>query len=272
MRRLFLLCFLLTGCMLNAPPPTLAPLPDAPPDAQNAPPSPMQSTDTPAAPDTWQMITPGLEQRRYIPNGNSLAELAVFRIDPALFDFRVHYRAGQPLTVGEWRANLPEAALIINANFFDPNYNITGLLIQDGQVFGWPYTDRGGMFTVTDGVPAIRSNTRQPYMTGEIIQQAVQAFPMLVIEGQAAPISDDGRASRRTAIGMDAQGRVIIMVTPVLGLSLTELATYLPTTDMGLVNAFALDGGRSTMIAVPGANYSVVSVDVIPAVLAIYPR
>jgi exopolysaccharide biosynthesis protein len=80
------------------------------------------------------------------------------------------------------------------------------------------------------------------------------------------------RFSRRTVIGQDTTGRIIIMATPFLGLTLLDLSAYLPTTDLNLVNAFNLDGGRSTLMYIRSPEYILNSVDAVPAVLAIYPR
>lgn len=281
----------LTGCsMAQTPPPTppapeiesatavntLSPADISPDDpAPDVVPSPDGSSSDPlwSADPAWSAIAPGMEQRLYVPDGNELGAVLVVRVDPSRYEFRVHYRAEQPLNLRGWRDLLPTAALFINANFFDENYRIVGLLIQDGAVFGWPYTERGGLFGVRDdGAVVLRSNREAPYQAGEPLRQAVQAFPMLVIDGQPAPIFDEGRVSRRTAIGVDAEGRVLLMVTPLLGLSLGDLAAYLPRTDLGLVTAFALDGGRSTMMSAAAGDINVPSVSLIPAVLAVYPR
>jgi exopolysaccharide biosynthesis protein len=71
---------------------------------------------------------------------------------------------------------------------------------------------------------------------------------------------------------MDAAGRVIIMVTTGFGMGLYSLSQYLPTTDLGLVNAFNLDGGGSSMLYVAANDYQILSFDPVPAVLAVYPR
>jgi Trk K+ transport system NAD-binding subunit len=61
------------------------------------------------------------------------------------------------------------------------------------------------------------------------------------------------------------------MVTPIFGPSLSDLSRFLAESDLGLVNAFNLDGGRSTMIDVPDSNTTIRALDRVPAVLAIYP-
>jgi uncharacterized protein YigE (DUF2233 family) len=222
--------------------------------------------------ETWQPIAPGLEERLYIPNGDGVTQLLALRLDPQHYTFRVHYRPGEPLSLRGWRDLLPDAAVIINANFFTPEHTILGLLVSDGVVYGQPYLDRGGMFAIQNSIPRVRSNIAEPYQ-GEALEQAAQAFPMLVLDGAVAYQNPrDTRRSRRTVIGQDTSGRIIMLATPFLGLSLPDLSAYLPTTDLNLTNAFNLDGGGSTMLWIAATNYLLPSLDAVPAVIAVYPR
>ncbi len=252
--------FIVSGCLMpegTAAPSALAILTPSP---------------TPVTNNGWQLIAPGLERRTYEPDGNALQGLVALRIDPTLFEFQVHYRPGEPLDALSWSQELTEAAAFVNANFFDPEHNILGMLVSNGVTYGASYWDRGGMFEVSETGLRIRSLIHEPYQ-GEALQQAVQGFPMLVRDG-VATYSDRGRPSRRTVIGQDADGRIILMATPLIGPSLSNLSAYLPTTDLNLVNAFNLDGGGSTLMVLgtPRLELVVGSLDPVPAVLAIYPR
>ncbi|MBA3870324.1 MAG: phosphodiester glycosidase family protein [Anaerolineae bacterium] len=224
----------------------------------------------------WQKIAPGLERRSYDPDPlNPVTRMVALRIDPSQYTFRAHYQPGQAFTTTEWAMALPQAVAFVNANYFDPSDVALGLLIADGVVYGHSYTDRGGTFLVQNGQPSIRANLRTPYQ-GEAVEQAVQAFPMLVLDGLAAFTDNiQDRTTRRTVVAQDSAGHIILLATPVLGLTLRDLSAYLPTTDMNIVTAFNLDGGRSTMMVVKtgGASETVVgSIDSVPAVLAVYPR
>jgi uncharacterized protein YigE (DUF2233 family) len=162
--------------------------------------------------------------------------------------------------------------VIVNVNFFTPEHTILGLLFSDGTRYGQSYTDRGGTFFVQNGAVGLRSNLEQPY-SGENFEQAIQAFPMLVLRGtQAYSNARDLRPSRRTVIGIDSAGRVILLATPGFGIGLYDLSAYLPTTDLQLVTALNLDGGGSTMMRVQAADYTLRSLDPVPAVLAVYAR
>lgn len=219
--------------------------------------------------NTWQELSLGLEQTRY--QANSTTFYAV-RINPQYFDFRVHYRPEVTLNIQEWREELPNAEVIVNANFFAPDNTILGLLVSDGQAYGRSYTDRGGTFFVQNGVVGIRSNLNQPYR-GEAFDQAIQAFPMLVFNGTQAYTNErDKHISRRTIIGQDAAGRIIIIVTSTLGISLYDLSAFLAESDTELVHAFNLDGGGSSMWYVAASDSTILSFDPVPAVLAIYSK
>ncbi len=269
--------WLISGCIqLSAP--TLTPILPTPyrvPATTPIPPSPvMEPTTIPTPASLWQSLAPGLETRTYTPNGNSFAQIVALRITPALYTFRVHYQPDEPLYINGWKTRLPEAVAFVNANFFNADFTVNGLLVADGQVQGIPYSGYGGMFQVQNGVARVRSTLVEPY-GGEWLEQATQAFPMLVLNGTQAytnPRSD--RASRRTIVAEDNVGRIILMATPRIGPTLLELSAYLPTTDMNLVSAVNLDGGGSTMLYV-GAGETpphIASIDRVPAVLAVYPR
>ncbi|MBC8100729.1 MAG: phosphodiester glycosidase family protein, partial [Armatimonadetes bacterium] len=145
-----------------------------------ATPNPMP-TATPL-PTEWRTLAPGLDYRALIEGDDLLSQLTIVRIDPALYEFRVAYRPGEALRLQAWRAELPEALILINANFFDTANQALGLLVADGVTYGQSYTRRGGLFSIRDGVPRIQSNVRERYQ-GEPLDQAVQAFPMLIENG-----------------------------------------------------------------------------------------
>ncbi len=232
---------------------------------------------TPTVNAGWETLAPGLERRFYRPGGDyPLTQFVALRIDPARYSFRVHYRPGEPLTLAGWQASLPSAAAFINANFFDAQHLALGLVVADGMSYGQAYQGMGGMLQVQNNGVRVRSTIVEPY-AGEPLEQAVQAFPMLISNGQPSFANTQGdRISRRTLVGQDTQGRIVLMATASLvGMRLVDLSSYLATTDLSIVNAVNLDGGGSTMLAlnVPGQpSYQVLSLDPVPTVLAVYPR
>ncbi len=245
---------LLTGCSLRT---SSAPTP----------------APTPTASSAWQSAAAGLEWRTLIPDGDELAQIVVVRVDPQRFRFRAIYRAGDPQSLADWRKIEPDASLIINANFFDKNHRVLGAVVSDGIRYGSAYSDRGGTFYVRDDRPAVVSHLSPPSAIDSSVQQAVQGFPLLAHRGQPAYFSPtNGERNRRTIIAEDISGKILIMVAPFLGLSLHDLSAYLPTTGLEIVTAVNLDGGGSTMLALPAADYFQPSFDAVPAILAVYPR
>lgn len=232
---------------------------------------------TPTAVAGWETLAPGLERRFFRPGGDyPLTQLVALRIDPAYYSFRVHYRPGAPLTLDGWIAELPGAVAFINANFFDAHGQALGLVVADGIPYGQAYAGMGGMLQVQNGGVRVRSTIVEPYL-GEALEQAVQAFPMLISNGQAAFANTQGdRISRRTLVGQNSAGRIILMATPsVIGIKLVDLSSTLASFDLNLVTAVNLDGGGSTMLALslPGQPaYRLLSLDAVPTVLAVYPR
>ena len=180
----------------------------------------------------WKTLAPGLEQRSYRPGSDyPLTQIVALRIDPAYYRFRVHYRPGSPLNLSVWRAELPGAVAFVNANYFDPQYQALGLVVADGVTYGQAYQGMGGMLQVANGGVRVRSTLLEPYL-GEPLEQAVQAFPMLITNGQASfSNSQNDRITRRTVAGQDTQGRIVLLVTSsVVGMRLSR-SEQLPRLD-----------------------------------------
>jgi len=269
---------LVSACNLQKPLPDTTSSPDneTPILVQNSSPTdePTQGTsDQPVTdPTDWQILEEGLAWRTLIPDGNTFAQMNVLRIDPDLYRFRAVYQVGNAQLLSAWQTQLPDVTALINANFFEADNTILGNLVSDGVRYGETFRNTGGTFIVENGIPSIRSNRTQPYQ-GQPVEQVVEGFPMLVENSQSVH-SGNNRAqnTRRTVIAQDSDGNILFIVSPFLGLSLTDLSLYLPTTDLNIVSALNLDGGGSTMMYVQPNDYSIGAFDPVPAVLAVYKR
>jgi hypothetical protein len=261
---------------LPATPSPLSPLPSSPPPAQTQTQTlTLTLTLTPTPSDTgWLAQSPGLDRREVAALFPSLGfeeRLILFRIDPALFDFRVLYSPGLPRRVSEWGA-VAGARLAFNASFFDEKDVAVGLVVSDGQVFGKSLEGFGGMFAVdAEGALSLRPLAAQPYAPGERLAQAAQGFPMLIYPGGSAFAKEDGARARRTALGQDAGGRFVLVVAPHSAFTLAELAAWLRDSDLGLTLALNFDGGGSTGYWA-GPRDAVDSFTPVPAVIGVYPR
>lgn len=231
---------------------------------------PSSPTATTPAADGWEELSPGLELHRALATGSLFGQLTALRVDPQRYRLRAHYQPGAALTLEGWRAALPDAVAFINANFFDSELLINGLLIADGVAHGQPWLTRGGTLLLRDGTLQLRPNQERPWLTGQL-QQAVQGFPMLVHDG-ARVYRRNGPPARRSAVALDRSGRVLLLATPLPGLSLAALAEWLARSDLEIVSALNLDGGGSTMFHVSAADaVSIASLDAVPALLAVWP-
>ena len=193
--------------------------------------------------------------------------VVLFRLDPAAFTLRVRYTPGFPAVVSAWDHT---ARLVFNGGFFDERNAALGLLVTDGQRFGRSYAGFGGMLAVTgDGQAQVRSLKAQPFDPDEALAQAVQCFPMLLLPDGTVYAQADAAQARRTVIGQDAQGRLVLVVAPNGSFTLAGLAAWLAAGDLALTAALNLDGGGSTGYwAGPGDMID--SISPVPAVVAVY--
>lgn len=255
---------LLVGCNLINPPVTSPPVPA--PEPTQAPLPPEATQPEPG----WEVIAPGAERRfAQPPNLSPFASVVIHRFDPSRVRFAAHYSPSSPLWINDWRRQLPQAIAFINGNFFDPSGNPLGLVVSDGTPYGQSYVGRGGMFAAAGDVVWVRSLITDPY-NGAPLDTAVQGFPMLITDG--APNTRNGsadRATRRTVVAQDSAGRILWISTPLIGMTLNDMATFLSESGLNIVHALNLDGGGSTMLGSPGSD--IPSFDPVPVVLAAYP-
>jgi len=295
--------FVMLGCSLLAPLPTLAPTsspiltlpPSVTPWPTLAPPATPLPTATPEPVDTgWLQLQPGVELRLLqvrveigdasenasrAERGVLIERLHVVRVDPAAVRFRVLYEPGRPLPVDAWYRRLdPPPLLVINGGYFTPEDETVGVLVSDGEVWGTPYGDFAGMFAVdaNDGV-SIRWFRIWPYDATEPLAQAIQSFPVLIKPGGVMGFpadADDGRPARRTVVALDRQGRLLFIVAPRGYLGLHNLACFLANSDLALDVALNLDGGYSTGMWLQAGERSVEihSYVPVPSVLAVFSR
>jgi uncharacterized protein YigE (DUF2233 family) len=244
------------------------------------PAQPIEATATPFGAQydgAWKPAMPGVDYMLAEMTVNERKEWVLMaRVDPSQVNMRVHYDPAQPKSAREWQGHT-QAGLVINGGFFNIENKVTGLLIADGNSSGRSYRGFGGMFSVgPDGAPALQWLRDDPYRANGNITQAVQGFPMLVVNGERIPTMDDnGERNRRSFVALDAQGRVLLGVTQMAQWSLTDLADFLAgDSSLGVVSALNLDGGASSGLWMAGAldGVSMNSFDPVPAVIAVTSR
>jgi hypothetical protein len=221
-------------------------------------------------PGAWRPLQPGLDLRwlTFTRQGRWLSaiRIAALRVDAAALALRVIELP--PEQVGaqdiEKVARSTGALALMNASYFDPELKALGLLIVDGRQTS-PLRREGslhhGVFLVR-GAQALLQQREEANPEGAT--QGFQAGPWLVADG--APQShfrNPDSVSRRSAIGLDRQGRVVFAVADALagGLSLPELAQWLAAPEpkgLSLWRAINCDGGASTQMVLRAGRASFV--------------
>jgi uncharacterized protein YigE (DUF2233 family) len=238
-------------------------------------PTPVPATATPLPPDSgWLRAAPGLERRTlrlFNGDGNVLETVTVLRIEPGSHRFEVLYRPDAPRTVQEWAAD-GGAVITLNAGYFTPEYTALGLVVADGVHYGQSYGDFAGMLAVRPDGVQVRWLQDQPYHPDEQLVAAVQSFPVLIKPGGVLGFpEEDGIPARRTVIGQDRAGRIVIIVCPNGTFTLNRLAHFLLQADLELEIALNLDGGNSTglFLSVGSERIVIPSYTAVPAVISV---
>ncbi len=230
---------------------TSAPIPTLMATATGIPPPSLTATAPPA--DTgWLLAAPGVETRRLrAAVAGRETVISVVRLDPRQVRFLVGYAPEAPLPLASW-AERTGARVAINGGFFDPDGRSVALLVHDGQIEGSSYVGQGGMFAVSpEGAVWLQSLADQPFDPNVPLAQALQGWPMLVKPGIGASyhVEDYDRA-RRSALGLDHGGRVVLVVASAPVFTLGEFSAWLAASELELESAVNLDGGASSGLIV----------------------
>ena len=142
--------------------------------------------------------------------------------------------------------------LTTNANFFDTTtFQPRGYLVMEGNIVQTYSVHRGAPYfaVLKDG-----SFVMRPYGSplGDV-QEAFSGYQWLVRDGELVTTNDDVTLAPRTAIGLKADGSVVILAVDgrqepySAGLTIHEMGEMMYAA--GCVNAMNMDGGGSTTFA-----------------------
>jgi uncharacterized protein YigE (DUF2233 family) len=233
----------------------------------------------------WRALEPGLDVRTAIfrRQGRWLSSfrLIALRVDPARLRLHVVEVPAEELPEAsiETVAARSGALALLNASYFEPEMKVMGLLIADGQQLS-PLRKEGsihhGVFLLRDGQAFLLHRTSVDL---EGVTEAFQAGPWLVTDGQPeARFRNADLVSRRSAIGVDRSGRVLLAATDAVlgGLSLPELAAFFAASEpKGLAawRAINCDGGTSTQLLLEHKKRSlrIRSTVHVPVYIGVYP-
>jgi len=233
-----------------------------------------------SVPDTgWSPLQPGLERRViqvYDAQNGRIESVHIWRLDQKHFRMDVAFD-GTPKSLQTWQKET-NAAIVVNGGYFsieNKRYFPDGVTIVDGKASGSSFDGFGGMLAIGRSGAELRWLVQEPYNSNEKLQAALQSFPILVRPGGElgfGPERENYAKARRTVIGQDKDGRILLLVTPEGYFTLHQLSVYLTESDLNLDIAVNLDGGGSTGIMVANPREIIPSKVLLPFVILVYPR
>jgi hypothetical protein len=224
--------------------------------------------ERPSTDSGWTPLRTGVEERTWPdPRGQGL-DLYALRLDPEVFQMGVGYAPGLPARLEEW-AEATSADIVLNAGYFDSDMNATALVVASGTPHGTSYTGFGGMLAATGSAIDLEWLARTPFQSAEGVDQAIQAAPMLLYDGEVVYDERSSDTSRRTVVALDRAGNVVLIVAPSGGYSLASLARRLadPDLELDLERALNLDGGSSTGLWLAEPRREIPALVPLPAVV-----
>jgi uncharacterized protein YigE (DUF2233 family) len=219
----------------------------------------------------WRKVAPGIELRSFARTGNyGAAKILAVRVDPVKAIIRVvKIKKGDP-PGARAEAVCPARGAAINGSFFaeEPFMQPMGLLVCDGKKLQkrFPVGEWGTFLVTAKGAAIIKSADKLP--AG--VKQAVEGKPRLVVDGKISRFKSQP-AARRSAVGLDAKGRVMLAATD--GFWTLEQWAAVMKADLNCVKALNLDGGPSTQLCVKGdASQTIPGGWPVPVLITAEPR
>ncbi len=236
-----LFALMMVGCVnaptIDTPSPTAVPIPaPLPPPI----PEPLPSPTIPALGE-WSELWPGADVL------TSEDGVFAFRHQPTSVRYHASFEADAEdnRMVSAWLSTDTEAKVAVNCGFYWENggqLGHMGLLTAGGDLIANMRSRWGGVLIVRDGVAFVVRNPQRLLASATL---GIQGWPMLIQDRSQIPKLNDTEVARRTAVGVDAQGRVMWVATKAR-LTLAQFAARLQEADLNLVDAVNLDGGIST--------------------------
>lgn len=160
------------------------------------------------------------------------------------------------------------AIACVNANFFDVDGKALGLVVSRGithhKIHLGGRTLSGVLALTPEGV---RIGERDAINLASV-SEAIQAGPLLVVEGVKRAINEKGAPTRRAGVCLDANKRLILyaVYSSFSGVSISAVQDLLVSKGVGCRDALNLDGGGSAQLFVsphlPGAAQDFTGVDI----------
>lgn len=228
-------------------------------------------------PVKWKTLQPGLEYRtiRCLGDTDDL-DLHVVRVDLDRWDLDT---ATVDRGVVSRIARTHRAPFVMNANFFDRNYNPLGAIVRSGDVVQSPRASSWqSIFVVDDdGLPHVIMPSQWKSWKNRV-EMAVQAGPRLVIAGHTNKGIRNNYAAPRAGVCIQGDGDLLFFATPkTRKLHISEIARVArrDESDGGLAcrDAMLFDGGHSVNFRAEGDDDTItIEQDPVPVFVYATPK
>jgi len=176
--------------------------------------------------------------------------IKVFKVESESVSTTIEYNQVAKRISG-WK-NENQEEIVINGAYFLEDFSPAGFLVVDGKTVGQTKfdEDKSGLISIQEGKFTLRDLQKYPLTKNERFDFALQSYPFLIKEGQKAIKEDSGKLARRTAVGIDAENNIYILVVPQREISLYEFMQEIVKLNISFTYVLNLDGGPSTGVSV----------------------
>lgn len=214
-------------------------------------------------PTSWQTLSKGLEYTKLSGFQNFPAgQVHAFKIDLQHYHLKVLPLPSDTSLFStqsfQQLMSAQGAVVASNAGFFTPELTPLGLRVSSSKTLSpLKAVSWWSVFYIQDKTPHLVR--QQHYKPTPSVEFAVEAGPLLIAEGKIVPASNQ-KIDSRTAIGITKDGKILLVATENLLLSVADLAEAMQRSreagGLDCVNAMNLDGGHSTQIYATLAKFS----------------
>jgi uncharacterized protein YigE (DUF2233 family) len=215
----------------------------------------------------WQTIDPDIQMMNWpIDGGVGVVPLELYKFASTAFNVKMKNDSATPLNLAGWFLTEPNAKIMINGAYFLEDNTPAGYLVVNGERVGELIfdQDKSGALVINENKIELRDLKDRPLVEGEKNDLALQSYPLLILNGKTNVKEDSGLTARRTAIGLDAQGFIYLIILTQGETSLYILAQTLAATKINFTNVLNLDGGPSSGVIINTDQNSVIKNSLAP--------
>jgi uncharacterized protein YigE (DUF2233 family) len=209
--------------------------------------------------DVWKKVHDDLSYMNWnFTVGDSKENIIIYKINPEQFNIKILNSEKDPKYVSDWLYENDSAEIVINGGYFHEDFSPSGYLKVNFERVGERLFDQNlsGLVEIENNKLTLRDLKTNPLKDGENIEYGLQSYPFLIKNSLPAVADDTEKTARRTALGLDQEGNIYIIVADASHISLYGFMNEIIKTKIPFTNVLNLDGGTSTGVAVSYGNFS----------------